>query len=430
MSQDLLTPNNPGSIVGQGELIFSGYFEGPEFSPNVTIPAGAYYVRSNVTPLAISAPATYGRQFINTTTINSLTTAYLLLEKPESDLKFISSVNTISSTFINQTTSFTGASGNIIHDGTNFLFVANNASSNAVNLYYSTDAISWSLRTLPSVTTSPIWGTGRLSFNYNSSVTNKYIYTMNTANATNQIGYSTDSVTWTLASCAASSSGPTNPQINPNLTEKYLVHLVQSSGNTTQIATSTDAVTWNTRTGPSFSVFTFRNIVGNGGSSGEVYVGTTNFTTQNVYTSTDGITWSSRSTGALTAAGVVNYIDGKWVVMYSANNFYTFVTSTDAITWTLRYFKSGVLGSSSDPFTSRVLNNKMWVQQSSIQPIMVSTDGIDWNANTTNAFSNLSSLPQVYVNGKYYSSVNTAISSSMDKTYVALYKMDNQVKVV
>lgn len=418
MSQDLITSNNPSPLIGQGELILSGYFNGWDFTPAQTIPAGIYYYRSS-RPIVYVAPVTNGKSPV---TNNFLTTNWIILNTDEPNLKIWGTWTATAAAQIQK--SDTGVTTtNLIHDGTNFYFAALNSSIQARVLYFSSDAISWSTRSMAAATAS-VWDSNNyFSLKYDSNVTNKYILAMSTNAATNQIQYSTDAITWSLASCTSSTQGPTNPKINNNLTEKYLVHLLQSSGTATQIATSTDGVTWTSRTTPSGIV---RTVADNGGSSGEVYVATTSNTDGSVFTSTDGITWTSRTTGNASTTGAANYINSKWVVFYETHP-YLLTTSTDGVTWTLTTI-DGVSGvGTTNGRISIVLNNKLFVQSSAgVGRPLISTDGTSWEYGVSVA----TFIPHVYVNNRYYSGNQTNVYYSPDKTYFALYKVDNQVKVV
>lgn len=178
-------------------------------------------------------------------------------------------------------------------------------------LMTSTDAITWTTRTLASPT--PV-----RALAFETSITNKFV----AVGQSGTIATSTDAITWTTRT--SNTTTLLNCVINsPSLTEKFFV-----GGASAVLRSSTDGITWTTRTptgaGEIFMIAHASSptnklvIAGDGG----------------VLSSTDGATWTTRTPGV--SGGVprqVVWTGTKYVVTFT-NGFAA--NSTDAVTWVVR----------------------------------------------------------------------------------------------
>lgn len=423
MSQDLITANNPQPILSSGDLVFSGYYSGWQKTITQTIPAGSYYIRTSKQVL-MEAPNSWGRGVITVRGGNSSPDQAILLLKDETNLTFSTYFDVWSSTrYIPSTLTVTGTS-NIIYDGTNFMFATLNSGTTRT-LFYSTDAITWSTRALPTNGLTFQGPTNRPQFLYASGATNKYILFYNSTDGTGACQYSTDGVTWSVTNYPTSTAGALMPSYNGNLTEKYCAKIFNSS--TSQVITSTDGVTWTQRTFYS-SDATF-TLAGSGGTTGVVWIlGSNNFT-NNIGTSTDGITWTSRTTGITAGAITTAYAFNTWFVAYASNCFY-YSTSTDGITWTNAMFTPGHGIPSSQ--VGSLVDGKMYFPSASTigGGYVLTTDFVTWTNANGAGVAGATTSTLVYNGSKYVALNVNNIYISPDKTYIALYKVNNQPKVV
>jgi hypothetical protein len=188
----------------------------------------------------------------------------------------------------------------------------------------STDTITWTSRTSNFATSIIQMGT------YGGGV---YVIVGNSG----KIASSTDAVTWT--------SRTSNFATSTIYDVAYNSGLFVAVGNAAKISTSTDGTTWTSRTSNLNSSASIRKLKYNNG----LWVATTltQGLANNYTTSTDGITWTARTTPQINSYTPGMYsLDyssslGLWVLQavpsinWTTGN-YSFFTSTDAITWTLR----------------------------------------------------------------------------------------------
>jgi hypothetical protein len=438
MSQDLIAPTNTQPYVSPGDLVWSGNISSIDYQLPITLSPGAYMIgNTQGGSCYIISPSNYGN--VPFSTLNSLTVPVFVLRNSESNLRISFAWNLFDSNrWIAGTTSFSGAnSTNLIYDNNNYMFAGN--FSTAATLFYSTDTINWSTRSLGTAlgvyNVLAAQGSARRrqipNFLYSPNTTNKYVITLSTTATTNNTVYSTDAVTWTLTSCnlVTDAVGNTGLAVNTNLANPFIMKGT-ATNQTNTIATSTDAVTWTSRATAHASSVSIDYLAGNGAASGEVYVYTCGNTTNNIGTSTDGITWTSRTTGVTNEGGAVIWFVDKWVVTHRGNGL-QYCTSTDAITWTIRNTVSGlrIFNTTADMVNMTVVNNLLFVPQQDFynnSVLLYSTDAITWSAFGIG----FSALPTVYNNDNYYGSASSRFVKAIDPIFTSIYKLDKYVPSV
>ena len=332
-------PVNSSSVIIDGELITTG--AQTEF---ISIPAGIYYGYASSAGNIQIGSRTYPISANELTSIN--------YPRAEGTASFTTFANTPNTTFI--TTSIPSAVWWGITYG-NGIFLATGTSSSATfNLYatstdgidwvqrtsanltsgnhyrttygngkfvlarqgsttafYSTDALSWTITTMPAVSN---WFSG----SYGNGV---HIAT-SISNANNVIAYSQDGISWIRGTLPITGTWYSSSYGNGTF-----IAVSNTSG--VNAVSSTDGATWTQRTLPATATW-YVTAYGN-----NTFVATTsNVASTTAASSTDGITWALRT---LPAAGTWNGLAyGNGIFMAASNGNTTAATSTDGITWTLR----------------------------------------------------------------------------------------------
>lgn len=189
----------------------------------------------------------------------------------------------------------------------NGIFVAVARSSNLAAT--STDGITWTSRTIPTVTG-----------NYYASVAygNGVFVAGPGINTTDKAAYSTDGITWITTTLPTSSVWS---QV------AFGAGLFVTRNDSSATATSTDGITWVARavsaSPTSYLVY---------GASGFVGVGSNSASASY---STDGITWSNSSLGVYGTWGNVMYGGGRYVALLSNSATGQTSSSTNGVTWTV-----------------------------------------------------------------------------------------------
>lgn len=254
----------------------------------------------------------------------------------------------------------------------NGTWVAGTWLQTSTNIFTSTDAITWTARTLPVAITV-------YDITYDGS---KFIITNGNGRS---VYYSTNAITWSAAT-TPSQMGFTNPRTFKYLNRNYVwIDVTQG----TTIAYSTDATTWNTASVGTQSVQPLAAIYGGGyyvlGAGGG-----------NLYVSTNLSTWTTRTsantgdTGTITS---VAYGNNLYITVGSASAGGGLISSsTDTVTWTTRlnpgYVQRGV-----------IYANNQFVSVGNNQSVITSTNGITWTTRITTGTETYFSV--AYGNGVY-----------------------------
>jgi hypothetical protein len=266
-----------------------------------------------------------------------------------------------------------GLNASIIWDGTNFYAAPRGA--NPGRLFKSSNFLNWETVSTGSTLSTANFSNAyqQLNLGYAAGQTQKYVWLTSTNAAAGAVWTSTDAVTWTsrtLPVAPGTSSGPYGLLINTNATNKYV--LTANTFTNNQICYSTDAITWTQGT----FTYVFNAITGgdtnNTASTNQIYVYGLDGTPTNATTSTDGVTWTNRNTGIGVSLQMIKYFDGKYYGFGSSTTTYGY--STDGVTWT----------SATLPYTSGtggnpiIYDNKLWVNAGG-SAWMYSTDGTSWS---------------------------------------------------
>lgn len=187
-------------------------------------------------------------------------------------------------------------------------------------VFTSTNAVTWTRRTITAATVSP----GYILTN-NLSTGQVYV---TTHNSTNYVTTSTDGVTWSTRLTGQTSTGASGAYGNGR-------YIVNAYNNGTSIGVSTDGVTWTSRTCPVAGNVFFAN--------GKFWASATSAPGQ-VAVSTDGATWnvrnllSSYNTTSTLGSGGFYYLNNKMYYQYSSIIFspnpayYTLYSAASATT--------------------------------------------------------------------------------------------------
>jgi hypothetical protein len=235
---------------------------------------------------------------------------------------------------------------------------------NGGRLSTSTDTITWIARTS---------GFGTSNINATLYANNNYLI----FGSGGAISISTDSIGWTARTTAGAATGILGNPNNGGPSAIYANDLYFICGSSMILLISTDSIVWTQRT-TNMSTLDVRSIA-YGSDKTEKYV--ISGSSSNIRSSTDTIVWTLRTLGqSATTVGSLQYFNQNY---YAFTQGGLFVTSTDAIVWTL-------LRNSGVQYTSAISSNSLIVG-GSLGWITTSTNGISWVLRTsgvsTNAFS-------------------------------------------
>lgn len=199
------------------------------------------------------------------------------------------------------------------------------------------------------------------------------------------VATSPDGVTWTIV---ASGTGTGYTQVTW-LTSRFL------ATNNSVIYYSTNGSTWvlesSNAPGSIGRPYTTINWV-NGNYLASTHNGTTRVAT--VYSSPDAVKWDLKSTFTGYATDYLTDGSVTVAVAYRQSSSTNYIyTSTDLLTWTLRYS-----GSSGD-LNSGVYANSLFVAVGNSGVILTSPDGITWTAQTSGTSNSLNKI--IYSNGQF-----------------------------
>ena len=262
----------------------------------------------------------------------------------------------------------------IDNDGTQWVVATNSGT-----IRTSTDLITWVSRT------SPVDSFKDLHYGNGLWVAAGY------KNSYYGVITSTDAITWTTR--------------NTNVTS--YVWKVRSGGGVfvatgrdAQIRRSTDGTTWATVTSNLTEVDIFYLGHGNGQWVAGVYGAPVT-----LRRSTDGITWTTVTSPGGSSTKSINY-GNRWVI--NASGTPSFLSSTDAVTWTSSTF-SYIQKRQIDSIT---YGNSTWVISGQIRTTRSSTDLITWTTVTPAIYN--SNVKTVFANGIWVASSYNEVSRSTD----------------
>ena len=231
----------------------------------------------------------------------------------------------------------------------------------------STDAITWTSRTVPANTWTAVgYGSGNFVIGGSAGV----------------LASSTDAITWTAK------TSPTSSAINA---VTYQNNIWLAAGRNELLA-STDSNTW-------YSLFTNNQTTTYG--NGLYVIGAA---AGRIATSTNGTTWSLKNSGTTSAINRLTYGNGVYVAVGAGG---LVLTSTDATTWTSR--TSGTASA----LNAVTYGNGLYVYGGAGGVLASSTDAITWTARTSGTVSIINTL--AYGNGKYaFGAAGGGLSTSTD----------------
>lgn len=280
--------------------------------------------------------------------------------------------STDGTTWVSRLPGFTSNAQNVYSDGTNFLAVGNNPSNTSGMITYSTDSITWILRT-----------SGVNASNYQSVYgNNEWVVAAGSGN----ILHSTDTISW---------STRVNPISGDVRQIGYGDGYYLAADSNGVVAASTDSVMWELRTtgASGFSgVATYKNgyyFLSNSGGTGALIV------------STNTVEWSKRTLrpsfeGSGNYTRSMAYISGRY---FAASDSGSVAVSTDTIAWELSVrvnFAAGFLADNGVDNLVHVSTSNRFVQNSvdvfNDSVLATSTDNITWSSRTTTIDSD-------YING-------------------------------
>jgi hypothetical protein len=232
---------------------------------------------------------------------------------------------------------------------------------------FSTDQITWTSGTLPR---ADYWK----DFNY---IANNYV-AFNYDMMTNSVDYavSTDALTWTLNSLPGGGTGYGMSNGGAKKINNSLIIYpgpdLNAFAGLSSIFTTTDLITWNTRTLPNPNSWSFAYLRGLSYGNG-IYFGI-GAELSAYYSSTDSITWT-HSTSLPTACNFSNcfYVNGNFVA-YGVDDQYTnnlLFTTTDAVTWTQSMMAPSIFKVASNGSIALAYNDNSMFS--------TTTDGLTWD---------------------------------------------------
>lgn len=235
------------------------------------------------------------------------------------------------------------------------------------NIMTSTDAINWTVRTSPTISTIN-------DIIYNGS---KFIAVGNSGT----ILVSSDAITWTKQTAVTSANLESICLVNG------ITHVIVGSSGC--ILTSTDYINWTVRT--SNTTLELSKVYYASGKTIAVGLDGT------ILTSSDTITWTTRTSNSTNDLTTITYASSKFVVGgYSG----TIITSADGITWTVQ----------TSPTTATINDikyyNSKFILVGSSGVILTSTDAITWTAQVSTTTKALNKI--IYANSIYVVAVNEA----------------------
>ena len=190
------------------------------------------------------------------------------------------------------------------------------------------------------------------------------------ANGSSQVATSTDGVSWTLRTAAAS-----NQWVSVAFGNGVFVAVGQLLTGLGKVMTSPDGITWTAQSGADSTSGWAAVTFGNG-----LFVATRNAPagTQRIMTSPDGITWTLRTHASEGYLWSVTYGNGLFVALsYYGSNA---LTSPDGVTWTARSIPSG--GWRSVAYSPTLGLFAAVSEVAASNNVMTSPDGITWTRRT------------------------------------------------
>lgn len=260
----------------------------------------------------------------------------------------------------------------------NGLFVAIGGPAGTDCVMTSSDGISWTTRTTPSVTTS--W--------YGIAYGNGLFVAVGVDAAGSCVMTSPDGISWTSRTPSANLNWLAVTYGN----SLFVAVANDAAGNT--VMTSSDGITWTGRTPSANSywndiIYEESLFVVCAGSSG---------TTNHVMTSANGISWTSRTT-VDNVYSAIGYGNGTFVIVGQNGKV---ETSPDGITWTARS------AATTDDWRGIAYGNEMFVAtgDGAQQGIMTSPDGITWSERFTPSSNTWWKI--IYQNGIFITTASAA----------------------
>jgi len=223
-----------------------------------------------------------------------------------------------------------------------------------LNVYNSTDAITWSNATSSAYTAAGITlGTGNTGQVYivnNTFVVSSYLNGTTSGSSANTIK-STDGTTWSSAYTIPFTIS--NSWVYGALMYGNGVYVCASANSVGRpsISTSTDLITWTTRTGAFDGDYAYiannnTHYTGDYGNGTFVLDASLYYSRGWVQTSTDGVNWTARQTAnSYTGISTIKFVNGRFFALgaqsigglgpsYGGGGMSSTQTSTDGITWT------------------------------------------------------------------------------------------------
>ena len=273
----------------------------------------------------------------------------------------------------------------ITYDNTNIIASGGSSDSFSKVLAISTDAIVWTLRTVPN--TNSVF-----TLLYTPGVTEPYL----AAGYYGSLMTSTDTISWRRRTTGFSSRNVYDAIYAPG-PDLYLI-----GGDSGYLAVSTDAIRWRRRTS-GFSFSDINKIMYVSGST-DLYIIAGE--SGKLRTSTDTIVWTSRNTGTTNELFDMTYVPGSAEPYLLVGYLRYYATSTDTTVWTKR--TTGATGNLDNivntPQTIAGISSYIATGQNGT--VLTSTDGISWKS-VGLSISNISST-FLYENNNYYYSSTSA----------------------
>ena len=343
------TPNNNLLLSGEKILDATLISQNSSGSRFISIPAGTYNVYSTSN---ISLSIGNGIELTKTYSIpaNKLTPINISSTESEVNNIEVSTSNNIASINFNAVMPVAQSAWGKIAYG-NGAFVALSRQNGSTRAAYSTDGITWSLRTVTASSTYTELRFINDSFWALSNVGGVYV--------------STNGTTWTAR--ATTGSGVTSPAYLNYANGRYIL-----GGTGTAVGFSTNGITWTTNTA---NIQVLSPIYVN-----KKYYGLTADTTSAFAYSTDAITWTPVTPGFSNPLNVntsVAYGMGRFVVIATTSAW----SSTDGITWASTTLPAGLT------YTHCAYGNNLFVASpntsaGALTTCAYSTDGLVWNTLT------------------------------------------------
>jgi hypothetical protein len=270
----------------------------------------------------------------------------------------------------------------------NGLFVAVTGDGISTPVMTSPDGVTWTSRTAPS--------DGWYAVTYGNGL-------FVAVTLSGGVMTSPDGVTWTSR---------TGAEANSFLSVTYGngLFVAVSSDGTHRVMTSPDGITWTARTAAEAN-FWFNVTYGNG-----LFVAVAQSGTHRVMTSPDGITWTARTAAQANQWAGITYGNGLFVAV-SIDGTNRVMTSPNGTTWTSR---SAALNT----WYSVTYGDGIYAAVSNDGNVMTSTDAITWTLRTSPAANTWNSV--TYGNGRFVAvSVNSSVMTSGQPDYQMAVNSNN-----